>query len=955
MHRPLLFSLQSGGMLCMRSLANTQQGRRLATGVTTSLPKKLQDIPILTKQLKDRTLAKLTLANGIRGVLISDPGTPTTGAALSVEAGSWRDGKHEGTAHFLEHMLFLGTKSYPKEYDYERFIYDSNGQLNGYTASDHSLYYFTSLTPTAFDGALDRFSKFFYEPLFNESCVDREMNAVHQEYLKNIEQDGWRILHVRKALSNPEHPFSGFNTGNLDTMKLINQEYLKDWFKKNYSANLMYFALLGRDPIEVLAQKAEKAFGRIPNNELDTLSTVGCPIFPSSLHGTLVWVEPIKNLRELTLSWEVPIEFADMATKPAALASHAIGYEGRGSLLSSLKRDELAEGLSAGKSHLGADNLLFEISVSLTDKGLKQWRDVVQRIFEAIESFKAEAYPKYLYDEINYIRKVGYQYQQRNADLATSYCGMLRKEGLETFPARSYFIEHFDATGVRALLDHLVPQSCMYMMVSQKSEAPLEFTEKWMGAKYGLQSLKAELTQWSATSASPAIKFPEPNRFVPTNLHLEERSGAPPQLLVDQAAGKMYFYPDDEFLVPEAACIFNIKTPAIRPDNAPSLVLASLYNRFVHERLNELSYDASSAGLHYDIWVHQDTGIAMQIDGYSEKALLLMKEVLERLRNPEFTEGEFVIFKESLLRSYKNAAKNPPVRQAMETVSETIYEQYCSSDMLAKAANDVTLDDLRDFSRTLFSTRYIEAFAGGNLTSASAMAAWELVLADLPGAACDPSSVQKSGVRPMTGDRPEFHTKDLGVKGNAVVWVCELGKKDVWKRTGQQLLAKLSKEPFYTELRTKQQTGYIVSSGLFEANKQLYLQAAVQSSTHDPRDLLARIELFQEAFLRDLVESADIESRFDSVKHSLLERLRQPYDTLASKLRFFNYLAYEEDANFLAISERIAALERFTLDDLRNFAKETVGRTNRHRLAVLAYGNDDDSKEFCYRLMTPKL
>lgn len=165
------------------------------------------DIPILTKQLQDRKTAKMILSNGVRGVVISDPQTPVTGAALSVEAGSWMDGKYDGTAHFLEHMLFLGTKKYPNEYDYERYIYDSNGQLNGYTASDHSLYFFTSVTPAAFDGALDRFARFFYEPLFNESCVEREMNAVDEEYRKNIEQDGWRVLHVRKELADPSHPF----------------------------------------------------------------------------------------------------------------------------------------------------------------------------------------------------------------------------------------------------------------------------------------------------------------------------------------------------------------------------------------------------------------------------------------------------------------------------------------------------------------------------------------------------------------------------------------------------------------------------------------------------------------------------------------------------------------------------------------------------------------------------
>jgi len=155
------------------------------------------DIPILTPNMRVRRTQKLVLGNGMKCFVVSDPLTPTAGAALSVETGSWRDEKQfEGTAHFLEHMLFLGTSKFPGESDYERYITDNNGSMNAYTSSDHSLYYFeiTPGRPGALEGALDRFSEFFKRPLFNESCVDREMNAVDQEFRKNIESDGWRLL-----------------------------------------------------------------------------------------------------------------------------------------------------------------------------------------------------------------------------------------------------------------------------------------------------------------------------------------------------------------------------------------------------------------------------------------------------------------------------------------------------------------------------------------------------------------------------------------------------------------------------------------------------------------------------------------------------------------------------------------------------------------------------------------
>ncbi|KAI8826195.1 uncharacterized protein EV422DRAFT_515705 [Fimicolochytrium jonesii] len=496
------------------------------------------NIPVLTKQLENRQIAKLELPNGIKGVVISDKESPVTGASLSVEAGSWMDGIHDGTAHFTEHMLFLGTKTYPNEYDYERFIYDHNGALNGYTASDHSLYYFQSVTPDAFDGALDRFSRFFYEPLFNESCVDREMNAVDQEFKKNIEQDGWRVLHVRKELADPKHPFAGFNTGNLETMKLIDQDYLKGWFRKNYSANLMNFALLGKDSIPVLAEKAAAAFSPIPNSDVPILSTTNGRVFPDSLHGTLTWVEPIKNLRELTLSWEIPFKYHDMSTKPANLASKVLGYEGTNSLLSLLRAHELAEGLSAGKSHLGADNLLFEVSISLTEKGVREWRGVVSRVFQAINALAEQPYPEHLFEEENYMRKIGYQYQQRNSSIATHFCGLLRKEGLETFPRRSYFIDRFDPDAARALFTELVPNKCMYTIIAPpNAEVKLDRTEKWMGAKYANRPIADEVARWTGLGPGTEVKYPKPNPYVPQNLKIVPRRDGPPVMLSTNGVG----------------------------------------------------------------------------------------------------------------------------------------------------------------------------------------------------------------------------------------------------------------------------------------------------------------------------------------------------------------------------------------------------------------------------------
>lgn len=66
-----------------------------------------------------------------------------------------------------EHLLFMGTEKYPSENDYSAYLSKNNGHSNAWTAMTSTTYFF-DVGANALEGALDRFSGFFYEPLFRE-------------------------------------------------------------------------------------------------------------------------------------------------------------------------------------------------------------------------------------------------------------------------------------------------------------------------------------------------------------------------------------------------------------------------------------------------------------------------------------------------------------------------------------------------------------------------------------------------------------------------------------------------------------------------------------------------------------------------------------------------------------------------------------------------------------------
>lgn len=91
-------------------------------------------------------------------MLISDSEADKSAAALDVRVGSALDPKPLfGTAHFLEHMLFMGTEKYPSENEYGEYIKNNGGYNNAWTSLTDTNYHFDS-SNSAFAEALDRFS-----------------------------------------------------------------------------------------------------------------------------------------------------------------------------------------------------------------------------------------------------------------------------------------------------------------------------------------------------------------------------------------------------------------------------------------------------------------------------------------------------------------------------------------------------------------------------------------------------------------------------------------------------------------------------------------------------------------------------------------------------------------------------------------------------------------------------
>lgn len=920
-------------------------------------------LPLRNLTFSERKTLKIRLKNGLEAYLISDPKADKSAVALAVQAGSWQDPKeYPGIAHFLEHMLFLGTSKYPEEGEYDSFITSNGGSLNAYTASDYTAF-MASVDNSALESLLDRFSYFFKEPLFNPSGVARELQAIDQEYAKNIENDDIRMLYVSKELANKEHPYYSFNMGNSTTLSKVSQDTLKEWYKQHYSANLMHLIVYSPLPLEKLKELVVNDFQDVPNNDAKPFSTE-IPLISPKLTGQMVYVTPLKNEHRLVLTWVLPREFSRMReSQPGTIVCYVMGHEGKESLLAQLKREKLAETLSCNEESIALHDRLFSLEIGLTDEGVNHVNQVIELCFQAIANFKQKGVPEYLFDEVKRMATINYEYQQRrNAfDYLMQLAGWIVEEDLASFPEKTKIIQKFDPEAVKALLNYLTPQHAHYYLRASEAytKVKTDRKEKWIGAEYAIQEIPVStLEAWSHVLPHSKIDLPQPNQLIPENLSLVNQSGKAvplaeqklvpkPEVLLNDKKGLIYFASDQRYLIPRVSWHFQIKTPQIEIGNASKVVLADLYVKSLTELLNRFSYNARQAGLDFSI-ERADYGLQIVIWGYSQNAHLLLEEILKQLKNVNVSEQRFSIFKESLSRQYQNAAKEPPLTQAIALMKSGIFKRYTLDKQKVLAISKVTYEKFNDYVGKLYNQVYVEGMLYGNMKKDQASQLIDKLFAVLQGAPYAKEKQKKVEVIDFPENKGPFYFEcSTKVQGNAVFLAIQNGKPGFKGRAAQEIMMQSIREPFFTALRTTQQTGYIVISKGDDVHGQLFDFFAVQSNTHDVRDLLARYELFLEGYLQEIKQNIT-EEEFHVHQTSLLEELQQAPKSLEEMGDLLNELAFEKEGDFDFIDKRIQGFKELTYAEFLTDVNTFIGRKNRKRFAILLRGVIPVEKLFHY-------
>ena len=444
----------------------------------------------------------ITLANGLRVLLIHNDDSHKAAAALAVNVGHFNDPKErQGLAHFLEHMLFLGTRKYPDGSEYQKFISQYGGNHNAWTATEHTCFFF-DIGHQYFEQAIDRFSQFFIAPLLSDDFVIKERQNIDAEFTLKLKDDIRRLYDVHKETINQEHPFSQFSVGNLDTLadregQCISHE-VRHFFEQFYRAHYMTLALEGPQSLNELEALADKYFSPI-QAATASLPLIETPLYQSKDQQIKIDVHPVKNDHQLIISFAMESIDKFYQDKPESIIAYLLGHEGAGSVLSALKKKHWAMSLTAGSGINGSNFKDFNISIALTEVGEQHITEIVDIVLVYIALLKKDKIAAFYYQEKQKISELAFIYHEKLQPLDSVSQLVLN---MQHYPAADYLYGDYMMSGmsdanVSLLLNYLCADNMRIIHVSQNNS--FDQTSFWYQVPYKVTQFSPEqLAHWQS-------------------------------------------------------------------------------------------------------------------------------------------------------------------------------------------------------------------------------------------------------------------------------------------------------------------------------------------------------------------------------------------------------------------------------------------------------------------------
>ncbi|XP_043528977.1 nardilysin-like [Frieseomelitta varia] len=878
---------------------------------------------------------------------------------LSVGVGSFSDPPEiPGLAHFLEHMVFMGSEKYTEENDFDTFIKKRGGSDNASTECELTTFYF-EIQEKHLLAALDRFAQFFIKPLMKEEAITRERESVESEFQMALPSDFCRKEQLFSSFAQPNHPATKFCWGNLITLRdnVTDEKLYKELHKfreRHYSAHRMKLAIQARLPLDVLEDYVIQCFANVPNNDLspdDFSSFKGVDSFNTPSFRRIYKIKPIKDVCEVELTWCMPPLHDLYRSKPHQYVSWILGYEGKGSLISYLRRKMWCLGITCGNGESGFEHssmyALFSLSLMLTEQGHKHLPEVLNAVFSFINLMRREGPQKEIYDEIHQIKEMNFRFTDESppAEYVEDLC-----ENMHYYPPRDYITGselyfEYNPEAIQTCLNYLIPDDVNIIIFDKKfNDEEFDKIEPWFKTKYTDTEISQEWIEcWRTIEPFPEFHLPLANMYITDDFSLISiPPGVPkyPTKIYSDEITEVWYRPDPKFGLPECYMYFCIISP-MAVCSLKGVAIMDLFVAILKQLLVETLYPATVAELNHDIYTNEK-GIVLKVNGFSQKLPLLLMTIANCIADiPTLITKEFFeVMKEEEIKTYYNSFVKPKRLVRDVRLSILMLVHWTATDKHA-AIRNVEFSEFQNFVKHFTDHIYIQCLVQGNMTKEDVIKNVQECVKALKCGPLLPNTMPQMRVAQIPiGSHyckvKNFNSTDVN---SVVMNYYQSEVSSIRLLVIIELLIMIMEEPVFNQLRTLEQLGYNVfcllkdTFGILGYTVTVYTQADKYSTEFVDQ----RIEAFLEMFNNILKETS--EDDLDSVKEAVI-KLKQCADIHLKEEVDRNWTEIiSGDYMFDKIEKELNMIEHIKIDELREWMRShTLNGSNFRKLSVQVVG-----------------
>ena len=902
-----------------------------------------QAAAIVVSPNDQRAYKTLTLPNQLEVILVSDPTTEKSAVSLSVGAGMLQDPMtQQGLAHYLEHMLFMGTERYPDPAEYAAFFSQHNGAYNAYTWLDITNYMF-EINNHVYDEALDRFSDFFKSPKFYPEYSDKERNAVNAEQSMRREQDFLAQFELMRRMFG-DHPSNRFLAGSLESLSdkpgsILHEEMLA-FYDRYYSANNMKLAMISNRPLAEMELLARQHFSGIENKE-SAIPTVTAELDNSLFGGKRIHYVPNQDVKQLRLDFTIRDNSDQYAVKPNEFIAYLLRSEMPGTAAAQLMSSGLVSSFNVSVNpDLYGNYGNLSIDMNLTDAGMQQREAITAMVMQYLDLIKQQGVDEQYYQEIKTSLANQFQFLEKTDGFgyASNLTASMLKRPVQHAIAAPFIYERFDAEAIEQVLAQLTPDNLRVWYISQQEPHDSELV-RHVG-KYKIVDIPAEeMAAWQQPQL--ALNLPQVNRLLPESFAIKARAEQQkPELVVEQNGIAAWLYPSQVFSgQPRGRLDIVLNSPAAQNDINARVAFA-LWRDLYNLEQSALRTEARVAGI--GVWLSDGNGLTLNLDGFTDKQPLLLEQLLAGL-TPTITETGFSQAVDRYVRGLANQSRQVPFRQAFWAFNSLYRGGNYNPEQLIAAAQAMTPDDLTAFIAGTLEANQVRVFAFGNYDQQDVQTLVSKLDAALPASRTTTPYTQSPFWKPAAGETLVLN-RDIHVTDVALIDMHVHPEQGMAVRAAASVLASHFSNQAFDTLRTEEQLAYAVGGTAIDLNDYTGFGLYIQTPVKGPADMQQRFEDFKHQYWQRLQQVTP--EQFTALQQSLLISLKEPPKNLQEEMRPLVSDWYRERFDFDSRERLIAAVEEVTLADVQAFYQQTLLNPEAARMSVQMRGTAFSEQPF---------